>query len=154
MLYPELEAKLINAHHAFETSAAENLIDSGEKYLELLEEYISKLHSPPGRYAQPASPSASKAVADLRELIQSSIDQSEKERARVDALLNSLEEMTVGEAVETFNRLNYRGLNSWEVRINEITDDRNIHHMSFQDAVDAASLLLCEEYVALRTSPM
>ena len=150
MLGIDLEEKLSQACIGFENSSAENLIESGNNYLALLEEYSSKLHQHPGRYAQPADPSASEMVANQRKAIQAAIEQTERERNRVGELIYSFENMTAGEAAETLNRLNYQGLNSWKVRIAEVTDGGS-KRMSLQEAVDTASLLLCEEYVAHRT---
>ena len=150
MLYPELEDKLGQARHAFETSTAEDLIRSGNEYLALLEKYVGKLYGHPGRRAQPANPSANKMVDNLKRAIESAIKQGEDERDRIEKLLHPLEEMTAGEAVTTLNRLNYKGLDSWKVRLGEVAGGR--HRMSLQEAVDLASHLLCEEYVGSRNS--
>jgi hypothetical protein len=152
MLYPELEERLGRARHAFETSTAENLVDTGNEYLTLLEEYIGKLYSHPGRRAQPANPLAYEMVDNLRRAIESAIEHSERERERVETLLHPLEEMTASEAVATLNRLNYKGLNNWEVKMWEVTGGPG-RRMSPQEAVNLASDLLCEEYVGRRNSP-
>ncbi|HEY0003844.1 MAG TPA: hypothetical protein VGB17_03455 [Pyrinomonadaceae bacterium] len=60
--------------------------------------------------------------------------------------------MTIGEAMETLNNQKYKGRNSWQFGVGGITDGIG-NTLSLQEAVDVASLLRREEYIAQKKRP-
>lgn len=152
VFYRELEEELRGAGRAFEAAGSEDIVEMGEQYLARLEEYLSKLYehpATPGHNLQPAPSSSYEAVAAMREAVRGEIERTTAERDRVSALLYSFTEMTVGDAVETLNAQKYRGRDTWRLRAGVVTDGGG-ESMGIQEAVDAASLLRREEYIAGR----
>lgn len=153
MFNQELEEKVRSTRRAFDAATSVDIVASGEQYLTRLEEYLSKLyehpaapnHAPP----QPGPSSSYEAVAAMTEAVRGVIEQTTRERDRVSALLVSFTEMTVGEAVETLNSRKYKGRDTWKLRAGVVTDGGG-ESMGLQEAVDAASLLRREEYIAGR----
>jgi hypothetical protein len=156
MLYPKLEEKLRDAGRAFDRATTENIIGLGEQYLALLDEYRSKLYDHPGApnsNLSPAPSSSWEAVADIKRAVRDAIDNTVKEYDRIAALLHSFTEMSGHEAVETLNGRRYKGHGDWKLNAGLVSpagNDRDV--MTIQEAVDAASLIRREEYIALSTA--
>lgn len=149
MLYQDIKEELHRARRDFETATVDNIIELGRLYLALLEKYLRELRghpNAPGRHLLPASSSSYEAIDGMRKVIQSEIEQTEIERDRIDALLDSFEEITFDEAVEMLNRQKYKGRDTWELRAMEVTD-RSGNTMSVQEAAEVALLLRREEYI-------
>lgn len=157
MLYPELEEKLHQAKQALANASSENIIALCQQYLALPAAYrgeLYKLRDTPGVNLRPGPSSSLKEVRDTRQAVRIAIENSTRERNRTAALLHSFTVVSGYEAVETFNRLTYRGHGDWKlsaggVRLSDSTDG---FRMTIQGAVDAASLLRREEYIA-RNAP-
>ena len=153
MLYPELEEKLHKAKQALAGASSENIIALCQQYLMLLAEYraeLYKLPDTPGVNLQPSSSSSLKDVRDTRQAVRTAIENSTQERNRTAKLLHSFTVVSGYEAVGTLNRLKYRGHDDWKssaggVRFSDGTDG---FRMTIQGAVDTASLLRREEYIA------
>jgi hypothetical protein len=150
----ELEEKVRSARRAFDAATSEDIVVSGEHYLARLEEYLRDLYEhpgAPGHNLQPAPSSSYEAVAAIKESVRNALEQAERERDRVSALLDSFIETTVGEAVETLNALKYKGRDTWKLRAGLVTDGDG-ESMSTDEAAEAALRLRREEYVAGRAS--
>ena len=151
MLFPQLEEKLQAAKHDLNTATSENIIEQCKEYLALLGEYRSQLYElqdVPG-VRQHSTPPLSGEVPD-REAIRDAIETTTHERNRTQVLLLSFTTVSGYEAVEIFNERNYEGHDDWELRSSGIRfqegDDSDL--MTIQEAVDLASLLRREDYVA------
>lgn len=149
MLYPELPEELRNAGSAFEAATSEDIIELGEKYLELLEEYYKKLCQHPGSSQgglQPAPSSSWEAVHDIQQAIKDTLDRTVQEHKRVGTLLDSLIYLTGEEVIETLNRLEYKGRAGWKFGEGGVTDGSG-QALGLQEAVNIASLLRRQEYI-------
>ena len=82
--------------------------------------------------------------------IVTAIDVVESEIIRVDRLITSFTTISAWEAAQIFNRVGYRGSNEWEAAANEVRTTIGTERMPAQNAVEAAALLLREEYAAAR----
>jgi hypothetical protein len=150
LIYLELEEKISDAKRAFETATSENIIELGEQYLALLEEYHRKLLAHPGSPTgnlQPGPSSSYEEVHRIKEAVRNALDQTLQEYSRVQAILGRFTEMTLHEAMETLNSHNYKGCNNWKFGEGGITDGSG-NVLSLQEVVDIASLLRREEHIA------
>ena len=157
MLIPSLEEALQKAKHALDGATTENIIALCQKYLALLDEYRSELYKLPGTHGINLRARSSLSREDLdktRKTIRLAIEHTTQERHRTEALLRSFTAVSGYEAEEVFNRRKYKGRNDWKLSAGGVTssgstaDDR----MTIQEAVDRASLLRREEYIAQVTA--
>jgi hypothetical protein len=158
VIYPELEEKLRRSELAFGDATSENIIELGERYLALLEEYIRELYAHPGApnsNLEPGPSSSWEIVNRIKESVSEALSYAARERDRVSALLGYFNEMTVGEAVVTLNRQKYQGRDDWTLHLGVVraADSGEDKAMTKQAAVDAASLLRREEYIARGVGP-
>ena len=152
MLYPELEQKLQESRHSLNTANSENIFDRCKHYLGLLAEYRSKLyelqelHGPP-RQTEPLV--LTEGALD-RKAIREAIETTTRERNRTQVLLLSFTTISGYEAVEIFNERKYEGHEDWELRASGVKfrGPENSDLMTIQEAVDLASLLRREDYIA------
>ena len=153
MLHPELEDKLHAARLALDGSTSENIIELCEQYLALLEAYRDELYKLPDvlDLNLSAAPASSRAgVIGNRSAVRAAIETTTTERSRTQSLLKSFTELSGYEAVETLNRLRYRGRDDWKLnsggaRYGDNVDDRIT---TIQEVIDTAGLLRREEHVA------
>ena len=153
MLFPQLEEKLQASKQALNTATSENIIEQCKQHLALLAEYrthLYKLQDLPG--VRQSTPSLSGAVPD-REAIRAAIETTTHERNRTQALLLSFTTVSGYEAVEIFNQRSYEGHDDWELRASGVRfhGGDNSDLMTIQEAVDLASLLRRQDYVAQRS---
>lgn len=153
MLFPALENRLLRAAHALDGATADNLVELCRRYLALLAEYRAELYTLPGTPGvnHGSGSSLSEDVADVRKGVRAAIEKTTLERNRIEALLLSFVSVSGYEAVETFNRLHYRGHDDWELRaggVARFSSDTAGERMTVLEAVDIASLLRREEYIA------
>jgi hypothetical protein len=151
MLFPQLEEKLQASTQALNTATIENIIEQCKQHLALLAEYriqLYKLQDLPG-VRQQSTPSLSGDAQD-REVIRAAIETTTRERNRTQALLLSFTTVSGYEAVETFNQRSYEGHDDWELRASGVKfhGGDNSDLMTIQEAVDLASLLRRNDYVA------
>jgi hypothetical protein len=150
----ELEEKVRSAGRAFDAATSEDIVESGKQYLARLEEYLSELYehpAAPGHAPPQPGPSGSyEAIAATREALRGAIEQEERERDRVGALLGSFTETTFGEAVGTLNALKYKGHDTWKLSGGVVTDGVG-ESLSLQEAGEIALRLRREEHVAGRS---
>ena len=149
MLFPHLEEKLQASKQALNTATSENIIELCKQHLALLAEYrieLYKLKDLPG-VRQQSAPSLS--VPDRKAILEA-IQTTTHERNRIQALLLSFTTVSGYEAVEIFNRRSYEGHDDWELRASGVRfhggDISDL--MTIQEAVDRASLLRRQDYVA------
>jgi hypothetical protein len=152
MLYPHLEEKLHHARHALKQATRENILELCKQYLALLAEYRSQLYKLPGTpdIDRSSSSSSRKDVSQTRQAVRLAIETTTRERNRTEVLLLSFCTVSGYEAVELFNRLEYEGHGDWELRAGGVkfSDGTDNDLMTIQEAVDTASLLRRDEYIA------
>jgi hypothetical protein len=146
---------LLNAEMALNRAESGNIIELCRNYLLLLNEYrdeLFKLRSSPEINQQPVSPLARELTEQVRKAIRSAVEITTRERNQAEHLLQTLTAISGYEAAETFNFLQYKGYDNWEMRSGGVRvkgDDDKL--MTVQEAVEKASLLRCEEYVTHKT---
>ena len=153
MLYPQLEQKLDQARQALKLATSENLVELCKKYLALLAEYRSQLfelQGTPGIQQPLASASRLEDIGDTRKAIRAAIENTTQERNRTELLLLSFTTVSGYQAVEVFNRRRYVGRDDWVLRASGLRSAGSSGDdvMTVQEAVDIASLLRREEYIA------
>ena len=156
MLYPQLEQKLQASKQAVNSATSESIVKQCKEYLALLAEYRSQLYELQGTAGlnqQSASPSLTEEVLD-RKTIREAIERTTRERNRTQLLLLSFTTVSGYEAVEIFNQRKYEGHDDWELRASGVKfrGGDNSDLMTVQEAVDLASLLRREDYLALNAS--
>jgi hypothetical protein len=152
MIYPQLEEKLNHAKNALKRATCENLVELCKGYLTVLAEYRSKLYELQWtvRTRQPFTSSSPEHTLPARKTIRAAIENTTKERHATEILILSLTTLSGYEAVEIFNRQKYEGHEDWELRssgVKSIGVSGN-DLMTIQEAVELASLLRREEYIA------
>jgi hypothetical protein len=152
MVYPQLEEKLNHARNALQRATCENLIELCKGYLVVLAEYRSKLYELQwtSRTRQRFASSTPGDIALTRRTVRAAIENTTKERHGTEMLLFSFTKISGYEAVEIFNRQKYEGREDWELRSSGVKSIgvSGSDLMTIQEAVEIASLLRREEYVA------
>jgi hypothetical protein len=152
MVYPQLEEKLNQARNALQRATCENLIDLCKGYLMVLAEYRSKLYELQwtSRTRQRFASFTPGDMALTRRTVRAAIENTTKERHETEMLLFSFTKISGYEAVEIFNRQKYEGREDWELRSSGVKSiGVSVSDlMTIQEAVEIASLLRREEYVA------
>jgi hypothetical protein len=152
MVYPQFEEKVNHARDALKRASSENIIELCKQYLAVLAGYRSKLYELQwtSRTHRPLPSSAPKDPGLTRSTIRAAIENTTKERHATEMLLLSLTTVSGYEAVEVFNRQKYEGRDDWELRSSGVKSAgiSGGDLMTIQEAVDLASLIRREEYVA------
>lgn len=153
MLFPKLEEKLRRARLALDAATSENIVELCKQYLTLLAEYRAELYRLPGTLDLNPHSKSSSSRPDLhtaRKAIRAAIEQIIQERNRAEALLLSFTTVSGYGAVETFNSRKYKGRDDWQLSAGGVSSsyDAGGQRMTIQEAVETASLLRREEYVA------
>lgn len=154
MLCPELEEKLKAASEALERATSGNLVKFCTQYLALLAEYrdeLYRLQGTPGINQQAVSSLSSEEIDLNRKEARLAIEHTTRERNKAAALLRSLLTISGYEAVEILNRQRYNGHDNWMLNAGGVrpsSGSNGDEKMTIQEAVDTASLLRREEYVA------
>ena len=153
MLYPALEEKLRKARLALDAATSESIIELCKQYLALLAEYRAGLYKLPdtlqlNRHSK--SSAASTEVSDTRKEVRAAIEETTGERERTERLILWFTAVSGYGAVETLNRGKFRGHDNWELKAGGVRRNggTDAERMTVQDAVEAASLLRREEYIA------
>jgi len=147
---------LIKAESALNGANSDNLIELCREYLRVLTEYrdeLYKLRGVPEINLEQPSPLARELVEQVRKTIRSAIEITTRERNRMELLLTSFTSISGYEVVNTFNRLKYKGFDNWELKANSVNSQNNggFEQIAIQEAIDAASLLRRESYLADKT---
>jgi hypothetical protein len=155
MIYPELEQKLAASKLAVNRATSGTIIGQCRVHLALLAEYRSRLYEleVPGVRQESASTGLTEGVPD-RKAIREAIETTTHERNRTQVLLLSFTTVSGYEAVEIFNERKYQGHEDWELQASGVRfrgpDNNNL--MTIREAVDLASLLRRDDYVAQNAS--
>lgn len=149
--------KLNNAEFSLNKAGSENVVEVCQQYLKLLTEYRDDLYK--FRGTQEINPHPSSALlAELVEQTQKVIRTEEEtiiqKSKQIESLLNSFITISGYEAVQTFNRLEYKGFNDWELRESEVRlkDDLNSLKFTVQEAIEIASELRRKAFVIYKTT--
>jgi hypothetical protein len=153
MLYPQLEQRLDQAKQALKRATSENIIELCKQYLALLAEYRSQLYELRGKSGsrqQPARSSPREDIGDTRKAIRAAIESTTQERNRTEMLLLSFTTVSGYQAVELFNRRKYVGRDDWVLKASGLRSAGSSGDtvMTIQEAVEIASLLRREDYIA------
>ncbi len=153
MLNLESEEKLYDAKHALDTATTENVVNICKDYLAALAQYRSELYELAGTpriNLQAGSSSSPGDVSSARKIVRVAIENTTQERNRIEALLRSFTAVSGYEAAETLNRRKYKNSDQWEVKAGGVKTNDSVadSRMTIQEAVDMASVLRREEYLA------
>ena len=156
MLFPKLEQQLDHARQALKRASSENIVELCKDYLLLLAQYRGKLYvlAETSRIQQPPAPSSTvKDSGHTRKVIRAAIENTTRERNITEMLLLSFTTVSGYQAVEVFNRRKYVGHDDWVLRASGLRSAAGSGDdvMTIQEAVDIASLLRREEYIAQNT---
>lgn len=159
MLIAELlvNENVLKAEFALNQANSDNIIELCRNYLKVLNEYreeLYKLRGMPEITLQQSSSLARELTKEVRKAIRSAVEITTRERNKTEALLESFTSISGYEAIDTFNRLKYKGFNDWELGANAIRPRHNADNgqMTMQEAVDTASLLRREAYIEDKTT--
>lgn len=152
-----IEEKLRNATLALERATSENIIELCKQYLTLLAEYRAELYKLPDTLElnpRSKSSAALEEIEEARRAVRTAIERTTRERNRAEALLLSFTTISGYGAVETFNSQKYKGRDDWHLSAGKVStsDGAGTRSMTMQEAVEAASLLRREQYVATNTA--
>ena len=102
----------------------------------------------------PLTPLARELTEQVRKTVRSAVEITTRERNNTESLLESFTSISGYEAVETFNRLKYKGFETWELRSGGagLKDALNDQIISVGEAVETASLLRREAYLTDKTT--
>lgn len=148
---------LLKAEYNLNQADSDNIIELCRNYLLLLNEYRDELYKLRGTEEinlQQATPLARKITEQVRKAIRTAVEITTQERNQTESLLESFTSISGYEAVKTFNQLEYKGFADWELRANEVRlkNDTNNERLTVQEAVDMASQLRRDAYVAYKTT--
>ena len=159
MLMVELlvNENLLKAEFALNQANSGNIIELCREYLRILTEYrdeLYKLRGSPEITLQQSSSLARELTQQVRKAIRSALEITTRERNKTESLLESFTSISGYEAIDTFNRLKYKGFDDWQLGANSIRSGNNGNdvQMTMQEAVDAASLLRREAYIMFKTT--
>lgn len=151
------EEKMHEAKSALQTATSENIVERCQKYLKLLDDYRDKLYKFRGSAEinrQQKSDLSREAVHNLRKQIRSAVEKTTSERNKVEDLIKSFVAINGYEAMQTFNRLEYKGFDDWTLKAGGLRfgGGTEADVLTVQEAVATASLLRREEYIAHQIS--
>lgn len=146
---------LIKAEIALNKATSGDIIELCREYLQILNAYRDELHKLRGvpETTLPQSSLARELVGQVRRSIRTAIEITTRERNKTQLLLKSFTSISGYEAVDTFNRLKYRGFDNWELKSNSVgsQNDSGLDQIAMQEAIETASLLRREVYIAGKT---
>lgn len=159
MLMVELlvNENLLKAEFALNQANSGNIIELCREYLRVLTEYrdeLYKLRGSPEITLQQSSSLARELTQQVRKAIRSALEITTRERNKTESLLESFTSISGYEAIDTFNRLKYKGFDDWQLGANSIRPGNNGNdgQMTMQEAVDMASLLRREAFIMFKTT--
>jgi hypothetical protein len=158
MMNLPVNENLLNAERTLKKATCDNIVELCEKFLQSLNEYRDELYkfrgTPEINLRQQSSPQARETVEQKRNAIRAQLEIITRKRNETEALLESFVSINGYEAVKTFNRLEYKGFISWELRANQVRlkNDDNDERMTIAEAVETASLLRRQAYVTYQTT--
>ena len=152
MLNLKLEAEVNSAKLEVEAGTPENIIERCQRYLKLLDEYRDEMYKYRGNpeiNRQQKSSLSPEAVDILRKQIRAAVEKTTREHNKIEALLKSFTAISGYDALETFNRCQYKGFSNWELKAGGLKFEGGgeTDKISIQEAVATASLLRRAEYL-------
>lgn len=149
--------KLLEAEVALNQADSGNIIELGRAYLQILNEYreeLYKLRGIPEINLKQPSPLAREFTEQVRKAIRAAVEITTRERNQTEMLLESFTSLSGYEAIDTFNRLKFKGVDNWELGANAIHSKNSAgnEQLTIQEAVDTASMLRREAYIIHRTT--
>jgi hypothetical protein len=143
---------LLDAKLAVKQANTENILQLCKDYLLLLSKYrdqLYKLRGTPEICLQQSTVMARELVEQTRKAIRTSLEVTTSERNEIEALLKTFTSINGFEATKTFNRLEYKGFDNWELRTGgvRLKDDIDGKQLSIQEAVKIAGNLRRKAYV-------
>jgi hypothetical protein len=152
-----IDEDVIAAENALSKATADDLVELCRTYLTRLSVFRDRLFELRGapeidqkNRGKLGPEMIDKARYDLRVALESVTEK----RNRTEALLNSFISITGYEATATFNKLKYKGFDSWELhsggaRLKYVYGDKGLN---MQETVETASLLRREAYIDNKTT--
>lgn len=152
-----ISEKVANAKFALKNANSENIIDLCREYLRLLDEFrdeLYKLRGTPEINSSPSSLFVRELLEQTRKAIRTEVVLTTEEYNQTEVLLKSFTSISEYEAVQTFNRLEYKGFAEWELRAHEIRlkNDDNGEKITIQAAIELAGELRRNAYVIYKTT--
>ena len=149
--------KLLEAEVALNQADSGNIIELGRAYLQILNEYreeLYKLRGIPEINLKQPSPLARELTEQVRKAIRAAVEITTRERNQTEMLLESFTSLSGYDAIDTFNRLRFKGVDNWELGANAIHSKKSAgnEQLTIQEAVDTASMLRREAYIIHRTT--
>jgi hypothetical protein len=147
-----INEKLLKAELALEQASSDNIIELCRNYLQLLGSYRDELYElrnlPEINFKQ-QSTLGRELIEQSRKALRAALEITVRERNRTQSLLDSFTTITGYQASETFNRLKYKGFNTWEVRSGGIRSKNtdNDEFLTISEAVETAGELRRQAYV-------
>jgi len=147
---------LINAEADLNRANSGNIAELCREYLRILTEYRAELYKfreIPEINLEQRSALARELVDQVRKAIRSAIEITTRERNQTELLLDSFTSISGYEAVNTFNRIKYKGFDNWELKANAVYSQNNgsFEQIPMQEAIETASLLRRESYIHDKT---
>jgi hypothetical protein len=152
MLFPELERELEESKKSLHKANRDNIVEQCKRYLNLLEQYRSRLYNLKMTTGAPQTPNSTTTLEETpdRKAVREAIEETTRERNTTQVLLLSFTTVSGYEAVEIFNERKYQGHDDWELRASGVKfhGGETLDLMTIQEAVQLASVLRREDYVA------
>lgn len=150
-----INESLIDAELALGKANSDNIVELCRNYLRLLTEYRDRLFDlrgmPEINIKQPSA-LGRELIEQARKAVRAAVEITVRERNETESLLESFTTISGFEAAETFNRLKYKGFESWEMRAGGIRFQDDAEPIPIQEAVDLAGQLRRDAYVANKTT--
>lgn len=151
-----IEEELRRVKESLKSATSENIVETCQKYLKLLDDYrdeMYKFRGNPEINRQQKSSLSPEAVNSLRKQIRQTVERITREHNKIEALLKSFTVISGYDALETFNGCSYKGFNNWELKAGGVKfgGGTEADKISVQEAVLTASLLRREQYLNLQT---
>ena len=143
---------LLDAKLAVKWATTENIVQLCRDYLLLLSRYrdqLYQLRGTPEICLQQSTILARELIEQTRKAIRTLLETITNERNEIELLLKSFTSINGFDATTTFNQLEYKGFDNWEMRAGRVClkDDTNNRRLSIQEAVEIASQLRREAYI-------
>lgn len=148
---------LVAAENALSKATADDLVELCRNYLTRLSEFrdrLFELRGGPEIDRKNPAMLGTEAIDEARNTVRIALETTTEKRNRTEALLNSLTAITGYEATATFNKLKYKGFDSWELysggsRLKYVYADRGLN---MEETIEMAARLRREAYVDNKTT--
>lgn len=148
---------LITAENALSKATADNLVELCRAYLTRLSEFRDRLFELRGNpEIDRRNPAAigPEAIDEARIAVRAALEATTEKRNRTEALINSFTSITGYEATATFNKLKYKGFDSWDLhsggsRLKYVYGDKGL---TMEETIETASLLRRKAYIDNKTT--